>query len=872
MQASVQLSNLNGTANHASSPRLHYSVSLMKPAIVEVVPESPMGLVRSDADFVDGLSFVSETPQIGIDSTYAMGAGNRSVRRDFYRPFRRLAASPPARAQTAPSLMLFPGIRADEIGRQLQAAMIWAGASQDQPGVAVGFRKAFILQHKPSQATLQIFADARYVLWINGAYVERGPARFQPNGPQYDSVDIAPRLQTGRNLIALLVVGNLSGGKVMRHLPGLTARLDADGCEVLRTDPSWKWSDHTRFGGASASWANLGEDLVDAQVEDGDWTQPNYDDAGWKGAKPVDGTSWGPLTRRLIPPLREAAVPVTLLNKATLPMKLDAGAKLTFDTTRIVQAYPLVTLEAEAGTRLTIEPFGVTYVARAGRQDFFPIDTRGFSRGSIEVKSGHATITDLRLIERLYPYRRLGSFISNDAFLNDLWELCARSCEVLSEDSYVDCADRERVEWMDDDPPGFAITRTAMAGPGADGQLIFSDPRLLASMVRRTALTLQPGGWVKAHTASDRYDIHAKMEDRACEWVAGVRRYYEATGDAAILREIWPAIVAQMDYFLDRRTSRGLVRARDWVVWGNPLGYLVGETTTLNAFVQRALADAAFLGRLEGDAASSTRFARAADDLAKAINTGLWDQSSGAYFSGRFEDADVAENRAARRAIPAALPLKDHLTPTTLEANVFALDRGIVPPARRGQVVARMLDEQGRLTRSTMMIYYYVISQLYALDREDLDVRVLNLFRDRWAGMVAAPWRCSWEDFSEGSKAHIYGMFPGYYLSSYVLGVRWEDGIPVNRRLIVEPHLGDLTEAQGSVVTEAGVVPVAWKRGRSGGLEFRVSVPLGVTATLSLPAGPTGTFTLNSSPATGIRVGGRYRFALRPGDNSGEAE
>jgi len=28
-----------------------------------------------------------------------------------------------------------------------------------------------------------------------------------------------------------------------------------------------------------------------------------------------------------------------------------------------------------------------------------------------------------------------------------------------------------------------------------------------------------------------------------------------------------------MDYFLARRTERGLVRARDWVVWGNPVGY-----------------------------------------------------------------------------------------------------------------------------------------------------------------------------------------------------------------------------------------------------------------------------------------------------------
>ena len=107
--------------------------------------------------------------------------------------------------------------------------------------------------------------------------------------------------------------------------------------------------------------------------------------------------------------------------------------------------------------------------------------------------------------------------------------MCARSVQVMSEDSYVDCADRERTEWMDNDPPGFDITRTAFAGPGADGRPVYADPRLLEEMLRRTALTQQPDGWVKAHTCSDRFDIHAYMEDRSCDWVQGARRYYEST-------------------------------------------------------------------------------------------------------------------------------------------------------------------------------------------------------------------------------------------------------------------------------------------------------------------------------------------------------
>ena len=666
----------------------------------------------------------------------------------------------------APALHTFSTIQADSIGQKLQSAMIWVDPLQNKPGVAIAFRKTFDLPVKPKLAALHLFADARYVLWVNGTYVERGPNRFQPNGPEYDTVNLAPCLQAGTNAIAVLVVGNLSGGKVMQHAPGLTAELDLEGNELFHTDASWKWSAGTRFRQVEASWPDLGESVVDARAEDGDWTQTAYQDVSWKPAAPMGGGAWGGLTTRRMALLREKPVPVTLANGTLLPVTLSAGAKLDFSSGRIVQAYPLLEFVAEAGTELAIEPFGVRYLAKAGPQRHFTIDTRGVSQGAIVVKSGKATITGLRLIERLYPFDRVGSFSCNDAFLNQLWTMCARSCEVLSEDAYVDCADRERVEWMDNDPPGFDVTRIAMAVAGANGKPRYGDPRLLGTMVRRIALTLQPGGWVKAHTCSDRYDIHAKMEDRACEWVAGIRRYYEATGDRALLREIWPAVAAQMEYFLERRTPRGLVRGRDWVVWGNPLGYITGETTTLNVFVQRALADAAFIGGIVDEKEAAAKLSKAAANLAQAINSVLWDDHSGSYFSGYFAEEDERAEHvgmSGKQKIP--LPVTDHRTPSTLHANVFALDRGVVPGNRRQRVRQKMLQQQSSLKGGEVMMYYYVAKLLYGLDRATLDVRVLALWRNNWRAMVKSPWECSWEGLGGGSRAHCYGMFPGYFLA-----------------------------------------------------------------------------------------------------------
>ena len=236
-----------------------------------------------------------------------------------------------------------------------------------------------------------------------------------------------------------------------------------------------------------------------------------------------------------------------------------------------------------------------------------------------------------------YPFERVGSFSSSDPMLNHLWEICARSLEILSEDAYIDCSDRERVEWMDCSPPAFECTRVMMAGPREDGGKVWSDPRLMQGLLRRTALTQQPDGQMKAHTCSERWDIHAIMEDRSCDWVIGARQYYECTGDAKLIREIWPAMTRLMDWFLSKRTTRGLVQAREWEVWDNPLRYQVCEGAGLNALVYHALRDAAFLGGLSwGQFVRVHALLRRPTQLAGDFNRLLWDDLAGSYSGALF--------------------------------------------------------------------------------------------------------------------------------------------------------------------------------------------------------------------------------------------
>jgi alpha-L-rhamnosidase len=721
----------------------------------------------------------------------------------------------------------------DSMGQTLHQEMIWAPSDAHLSSAYVAFRKKFSVSGAYTQAKLYLFADVRYMLWINGHYVLRGPARFNPKGPEYDTMDVKEFLHPGDNEIVALVLSHQSNGKMMDHTPCLTLQIDLTNSHnthtVVSTDETWKWSDQTRYRTPHVEWGNL-DDVIDSTVEDGDWTQPDYKDDNWKLAAKISGDQWGPLSARRIPLLRATPVEIKLGNNESFPITLSAGQELNFNLQHLVQAYTSIDFEADADSTFELPYAGISYKAKAGRQLYLTSDTHGFAYGSLKVISGKIIIYSLKPVELIYPFDCLGSFNSSDPLLNKLWSMCARSNQVMSEDAYVDCSDRERSEWMDNDPPDFDITRTAMAGPGENGAKVYSDPRLLKELLRRTALTLQPDGWVKAHTCSDRFDIHAKMEDRACDWVEGARRYYESTGDAAPIREIWPAIVSQMNYFLDRRSSRGLVIAREWIVWGNPIGYQTCEGAGINAFIYKALVDAAFLGKVIDKTDDADKFEHAAKDLSTAFDKILWDEKDGTYYSGYYTDPSELPPGVKNGSL--GLPVTDHLIAPNVQAVVFALDQGIVPANRLQQATTYALTQPDH--DATIMFYYYYFKQLYGANEPAKDKKILDFMRRKWRAMASSPWHTSWEEFNGGSHAHCYGMYPGYFLSSYVLGVRL-DGPAANKRLLINPRLGDLAEAEGTVITEFGPVPVSWKMS-SDHLDFQVQVPKGVTASLLLPS------------------------------------
>ncbi len=144
------------------------------------------------------------------------------------------------------------------------------------------YRKFFSLPAGVKKGSVLVTADARYLLWVNGQFVGRGPARCFPERQSYDRYDLAPFLKKGENWIAVLVhqFGKSNGQYIYRYRTGLLMQgelqLTNASRILLRTDLAWQvrqadWylRTHARIS------QHLGfQERFDAVAEPKNWQNP----------------------------------------------------------------------------------------------------------------------------------------------------------------------------------------------------------------------------------------------------------------------------------------------------------------------------------------------------------------------------------------------------------------------------------------------------------------------------------------------------------------------------------------------------------------------------------------------------------------------
>lgn len=81
----------------------------------------------------------------------------------------------------------------------------WGKEDEEKPGLLY-FRKELELGDEPIEGSLNISADTRYKLYINGILVSVGPCKGDRQVWYFDTVDISPYLKKGKNIIAVSVL------------------------------------------------------------------------------------------------------------------------------------------------------------------------------------------------------------------------------------------------------------------------------------------------------------------------------------------------------------------------------------------------------------------------------------------------------------------------------------------------------------------------------------------------------------------------------------------------------------------------------------------------------------------------------------------
>ena len=167
------------------------------------------------------------------------------------------------------------------------ARWIWTDDDPDEAHVWIYARRSFELADV-KQGWIEITADLRYFLWINGIPVGFGPPKFHLETPTVDRYEISQWLHIGANVVTVQVYSYGSACDLSSCMPrhgALRAVIGVDG-RAIPTDRNWKVCRENAYAAKTArrGYAQPPAECFDARKSLGMPWMPQYDDTAWKPA------------------------------------------------------------------------------------------------------------------------------------------------------------------------------------------------------------------------------------------------------------------------------------------------------------------------------------------------------------------------------------------------------------------------------------------------------------------------------------------------------------------------------------------------------------------------------------------------------------
>ncbi|MBN2512596.1 MAG: alpha-L-rhamnosidase N-terminal domain-containing protein [Sedimentisphaerales bacterium] len=520
----------------------------------------------------------------------------------------------------------------------------WIGLSQSvKPNSWLCYRTHIHVEKIPQNAVASIACDSKYWLWINGqmavfeGQLKRGPS---PENTYYDEVDLTKYLKAGDNTIAVLVWywGKHGFSHNNSGRAGLVFDLTVDG-KRFASGSDWKIRLHPAYGQTEPPHPNYrlpeGNVQFDARQDLGEWQGTDYDDSAWSkaalfGKPPV--APWNVLEKRPLLQWKNSGL-VEYVNVKEQAGK--DGQRLFVGTLPYnAQVTPYLKVKAPAGKSIEIKTddyvvSGVpgvraVYITKEGVQEY---ESLGWMNGHdvrYSVPEG-VEVLALKYRETGYNAEFAGSFNCDDKALNTLWEKARRTLYITMRDTYMDCPDRERAQWIGDavNEIGEAFyVFDAVYGP----QLARKCIQELVRWQRKDNVFYSPspaGIPIPGGPSEDgSWDKELPMQSLACAGWYGIWTYYWYTGDKQTIADIYPQV---KDYLnLWKFDNNGLVIHRggewDWVDWGTNIDVAVIE----NAWFYLAMKAAIEMAQLTDHDPDVTEYQKKMEWIASHYNKTFW--------------------------------------------------------------------------------------------------------------------------------------------------------------------------------------------------------------------------------------------------------
>ncbi len=361
------------------------------------------------------------------------------------------------------------------------------------------------------------------------------------------------------------------------------------------------------------------------------------------------------------------------------------------------------------------------------------------------------------------------------------------------------------------------------------------------------------------------------LPDYPLQHVTSIYHYYLYTGDKAFLQAQWP-VVQKVIALYASLTSNPQHLVIPPAFFGSP-----SADTLTNAHFYGVLLQGAQLAEAVGHADVAAGYRAAAAQLREAINTVLYNSTTGLYDVNTAQKGVSDQHGNSYAVLYGVAPAPGTTVASMLQKLTAALYRPSTAPNATGPIPVQ------QSSGSTQVGPYTSGYELFARFEAGDTTGALALIRNEWGLMrksssyySGATWEYVALDGTPGlgegtSLAHGWASGPTSALSKYVLGVRPVQ--PGYKTWLVEPQPGDLSWATGTVPTPYGPIAIGWKKD---GVAFSLEllVPAGTSGTVGVPVNAGGALLRdNGRTVTGVsaakepngRAGYLYLQDLKPG-------